>query len=155
MSRLLPTPDGVHPVNVGPPASLKARVTVVEHVYHQLPDEQPLEIEARFSRYLDSDEQLYTRRLKLSTEWELLDTGWVHKPSTIVLRNEEGKFTQVKPTDEERAEATKHVVEVRVGDEGEAQWYVPCGESFRGSPSRPVYVRSRVPHTRATIWAIP
>ncbi|MFA5376323.1 MAG: hypothetical protein WC455_11315 [Dehalococcoidia bacterium] len=66
------------------------RITVVEHVYHQVAGHDPTAIDSVFTREVTETEQVYTRKSPkgLSTEWEPLDTGWVKDPSMIFICND-------------------------------------------------------------------
>src|SRR6185312_8298003 len=89
----------------------RARLGLVCTVYHQQPGNEPISAESRFSRWLESEEQPYLRKLVIGEEWTLLDCGWLEDVGMLLLRNEEGKF-QVQPTEAERAEVMSRVVEV-------------------------------------------
>lgn len=91
----------------------KARIGVVSLVYHQQTGSEPVSVESRFSRWLESDEQPYLRKLTIKEEWTALDGGWLKEVGEVFLRNDEGKF-QVQPTDEERAAVMARVVEIAV-----------------------------------------
>jgi hypothetical protein len=66
------------------------RITVVEHIYHQVAGHEPTPIDTIFTRYTTEAEQVYLRKSPkgLSTEWESLDTGWVKDPSMVFIRND-------------------------------------------------------------------
>jgi len=94
-------------------ATNKARLGVVETVYLQQPEVQPLTVESRFSRWLDSEEQPYQRRFIVSTSWSPLDLGWLKGQAVgmLILKNEEGKF-QIQPTEVQREEVNERVLEL-------------------------------------------
>jgi hypothetical protein len=95
------------------PAS-KSRIGVVESVYCQQPGDNPISAESRFSRWLNTDEQPYSRKIKVTEEWQPLDWGWLKKASMLVVVNEEGRFLQVQPTPQERCDAISKVVEIGI-----------------------------------------
>jgi len=115
-------------------ASLKARLVVVETVYCQSPGEQPVAVESRFGRALNSQEQPYRRVIKVGESWQPLDHGWVEEASMLVISNEEGKYLQVVPTEEQRKELETKVVELAFPGQSGC-WLIPPGDSFRGCPS--------------------
>lgn len=96
----------------------RARLTVTERVYHQQVGTDPHAVETTFSRWLDSEEERYSRHLKAGEAWQPLDCGWMTVASLCVLKNEEGVFRHVNPTDAQREEAAARIIEVgiAVGD---------------------------------------
>ena len=129
-------------------------LTVVETVYHQPAGEEPTAVSVQFVRPLETQEQPYVRKIKVGEQWQPLDLGWVEQPGMILLVNDEGKFTQVNPTDEERAEAESKVIAVG-NDSG--SWLVYPGSCFRGeaAPFSDVAVRCKSGVARATIHVYP
>lgn len=100
----------------------KARVVVVENVYHQASTGEIVLTEGRFSRLLKSDEQPYgPRRLTLGGTWTPLDVGWVKEVGFVILRNE-SKDTGVD-------------VGVWVGETTQALITLAPGESLRFQPT--------------------
>lgn len=92
-----------------------ARITVVEHVYYQDGEGQPIAISNGWSRTLTSiDSQPYSRHLKVTEDWTPLDLGWLKDSpiSLIILSNEEGKNLERNPTLAEREAISKRIVEV-------------------------------------------
>lgn len=134
---------------------IKDRISVVEAIYHQSPDEQPMSVESRFEIELaSSGEQPYIRtRQKVGGNWSLVETGWAHNPVMIVIKNEEGRYT-VNPTDEERQNVESRVLHVGIGDEVHMLTIGPR-ESLRlpiagGSK---VYIRCANYEARYTVYA--
>lgn len=81
-----PTSEVVLPMPRKQPA--KARVSIVKHVYHQVVGEKATNITTRTAHALDSDDSPYLgRRIKVGTEWQPLDKGWVDQPGLIVVEN--------------------------------------------------------------------
>lgn len=139
---------------------IPGRVTVVETVHHQLPDAEPATVETRFQRWLESDEQLYRRTLRVGAEWTPIDTGWVESPAVLLLRNDREMFA-VQPTEEEKTMAAGKVLEIGVRLDG-ADAVVPLfavhpGHSFRAEPLavKSLRVRCRVGSTKCTVAAVP
>lgn len=143
----------------------KSRLTVVETVYHQAPQEEPQSNEVRFCRELESDEQPYgPRRLTATEDWRLLDCGWLSdEVSMLTIRNEEGRNLQVIPTEAEQAEIDARVLEVGYyGGTPDslatgASWLIPPGESMRGCPKsiEKLSIRCRSGEARYTLTAYP
>ena len=138
-------------------AEPQSRVTVVEQVYHQILNEQPHLVESRFSRGLQSDEQAYERRLKVDEGGMPLDCGWLTEASQLLIINEEGRNLQVIPTDEERKELAKKVLEIFFGDRPDNCWLVPPGESMRACSNtlHALKIRSQSGTIRFTLHVIP
>jgi hypothetical protein len=65
----------------------KDRLTIVENIYYQPKNDEATSIVSSFDRILESSEQLYKRNLKLSTDWQTIDTGWLKKISCLILVN--------------------------------------------------------------------
>lgn len=144
---------------------LKSRLTVVESLYHQSFGEEPVRVDSRFSRELESDEQPYSRRLKATEGWQPLDCGWVKDPGMVCVTNEEGKHFQVNPTKEEKEALARKVLEILISP-GQLNresmgweslgWLIPPGESFRGCPpSHKIWIRSQSGVTRFSVFTIP
>ena len=115
-------------------ADPKGEMTVVEQVYYQVSGGQPRLVESRFSRKLESDEQPYERHLKVGVEGAPLDCGWIEKASQLVITNEEGRNLQVNPTDEEREELQRKVLELGYEDCPVPLCLIHPGESIRFCP---------------------
>lgn len=98
---------------VQPPA-LKSRLTVICTVYHQPLAEGAASAESHFARWLETDEQPCIRRLKATPEWQPIEGLWLTESGMLCLTNDEGRFPQVQPTDEERRAAATKVLEVGV-----------------------------------------
>ncbi len=138
---------------------LKSRVTVVETVYHQHAGESATSIESRFARNLETQEQLYQRRLKIGKSWTPLDCGWLEEVSMLVIHNEEGQNLLVHPTPEEKEKTNAKVIEVShtPNPNNNTSWIIPPGESMRACPAsiRDLYLRCRCGEARVTLNAIP
>jgi len=108
----------------------QARLTVVETVYHQTIDEDPTEVDSRYSRLLKSDEQPFVRRCKATeTPQGIPQECWLTKASMVTIRNLEGVYPgPVLPSQEEKDEIAGLVIIVN------DLWIVPPGETFRGTP---------------------
>lgn len=133
----------------------KPRITVVETVYHQAPGQQPTSVECRHTKSLDSDEQPYTRRVKVGQEWQALDCGWLEEASLLVLSNAKEQFA-VNPTDEQRQEAEARVVEVGIAAEDDDTRITPLfliapGDTFRGQPLGVKAIKLRCRKGEATV----
>jgi hypothetical protein len=93
----------------------KGHISVVETVYHQLTDGQPIAVESRFSRSTETDEQPYQRKITVTEEWKSIDHGWIEQVGMLHLSNEEGVFS-VMPTEEEKQEVLEKIVEIGVAE---------------------------------------
>ncbi len=96
------------------------KITVVESIYHRPGPNQPMsQVPIQFSRDCHTDEQTYgPRQIRVGPEWQPIELGWFKDQplnvGMIVLVNNEGRFTQRVPTEEERAEAASKVIEVGI-----------------------------------------
>ena len=112
------------------------RLVVVETVYYQQTGQQPLAIETRFSKPLESREQLYQRQLKTTQEWESLDVGWIKSVGMLLLKNCAGKDLQENPSEQLAAEIASSTIELGIPDcQSSFTILVPPGESARFCPS--------------------
>lgn len=93
----------------------KALLTVVQTYYHQQEGMQPTQVETRYTRELGTDEQPYVRHGKVGSEWTRLDSGWLTECSLLVIKNNEGRFTDRIPTQEQRQEVMSRVIELAFG----------------------------------------
>lgn len=110
-----PTPDSV-PTNE---PSNAPRLTVVAHLYHSIPGQNTEgPSPSRFYRYLDSDEEAYTRNVKIGTEWSTLDTGWLKdkKHSCLILANTNRRVPSKRRTLQQEDADNSKVLEVGIED---------------------------------------
>lgn len=135
---------------------IKDRLTVVEKVYHQPFGKRAVLTQSKFTRGLETKQQPYVRYMEATEEWQVLDTGWLGDDvGHLILQNNEEVSRQVNPTEEEREAVAKRVIEL--GYTESEIWLVPPGESMRGQPNRPQYLRYRCRHGTAefTLTLIP
>ncbi len=120
------------------------RIVVVETVYHQQAGADPVSTESRYAAELTTDEQPFSRVLKVGEEPVKLD-AWLTDSRLIhiaVLKSHH----QRKPDAEERAARAAMMLEVSCGDrEGgrAADWLVAPGESMRARPASLDSIRLR------------
>lgn len=143
----------------------RSRLTVVENIYFQNPNEQPTVLENSFGCWIDAIEQPYLRRTKIGESWEQLEAGWLAKEKVgmLVIRNDEGKFPTTYPTDQERKIVESRVIEVfyRGGSPPvltpSACFIIPPGESIRVQPVNlaNLSIRCRSGEARYTLAVFP
>lgn len=121
-----------------------SKLTVVETVYHQAYGGQARSVVSNFSRTLNSDEEVYQRRMDLTPEWQALDCGWIKSCSMLLIENPPLRLQRV-PTLEEAVENSKKVVEVSFLSANGI--IIFPGESARFTPTRPqeLLLRAQVP----------
>lgn len=117
------------------------RITVVSNVYHQIPGEPPAAPPpTRFYRWIESEEQAYSRTVKIGLGWNPIDLGWLvdkGEYSIIILTNSLKRLPTRKPSAAEEQEFFSKVLEVGLlGSDGEVTpiAYIPVGEDMRLSP---------------------
>ena len=138
----------------------RCRFGVVNTLFHQQPHTPAFTVEARFTRFLDSDEQPYQRRLTLTEDWQKLDYGWLapDRVAVLVIKNEEGRYLTI-PTQEEKDDMARRTIHLghKIGDVVAAYWLVRPGECFQGEPFslEDFYLRSAKGKIRCTITIIP
>lgn len=146
-------------------------LTIVQNIYHQQEGMQPIHVESRISRKLSSDEQPYVRQLKVGEIWTPLETGWLGECSILVIKNNEGRFTDKLPTPEQVEEAESKVLEIGFSTRGpsplnpksiEPEVIIGALEILprESHPIHPialwsVYIRSRKGETRYSVTIIP
>lgn len=143
-----------------PPRQLKGQIVVVETAYHQPINDQAKVVDNSYSCKIDSTEQPYgPRRVAVGEEWVPLDIGWIAEAGLMLLRNEEGRFTQKIPTEEERGEANAKVLELgfKVGEVITPISPIPPRQSIRSIPFdlKNLYIRSRKGQAKYTITLFP
>lgn len=115
------------------------RLAVVENVYFHPVDDDAIQIESVYNRFIKSDELPYSRTTNVDGEWKQLEPGWVQEASLLIVRNLEGRFTQTIPTPEERKEAEAKVLVLAVSLQTSKEPTMPIavllpGESLRYTP---------------------
>ena len=109
------------------------RITIVDSVYYEAQGAEPLQIKSGYSRMVVSDEQPYMRTLKVSQEYQILDSGWIKECGLLVIKNEEGSNPQKIPTVAEKEAIKGRIVEL-CDDHSKLCWLVHPGESLRACP---------------------
>lgn len=137
----------------------RGRLTVVETIYHQAPGESPREVPSRYSRWLDSEESLYQRTMRVGEEWTPIDLGWLAGDvGMILLSAESGSKRNTIPTEEERREDESKVIEVSFRTEApRADITLLPGESARFCPAfaKEILLRCANGKTKYTVSVIP
>lgn len=144
------------------PALPKARLTFNEWIAYQPLSASPVDISPRpFSRNLVTDEQIWRREAIAGNDWARAPLGWLDDlpVAEIIITNEEGKFTQVQPSHEERAAAEARIIEVGIEANGTGV-IVPITlvrphHSFHLEPLGPIYLRCQTDRAKYTIIAVP
>lgn len=132
---------------------VKNRVTVVDTVYWQPVDSEPVAIPSRFYREVSCEEQVYQGKFKVTPQWVEIKTWWLKTVGMLTLRNEEGYFPQVQPTGQERQRAESLILEVGLLvdiDNSREEKVIPFArilprESLRLHPSSVQHLRVRCP----------
>jgi hypothetical protein len=92
----------------------KSRIVIVENVYHQSPNEDPIVVESRFDRWLSTNEQPFIRKMYVEQEWKPLDYGWINNASILVITNEKDKSIAVRPTHSQQELLNNRILEVGI-----------------------------------------
>jgi hypothetical protein len=141
-------------------------LTVIETVCFRPYMDESFVVDSRFSRRLETSEQPYQRLhhkggAVATEQWKQLDFGWLKENTGMIsITNDEGTFYEVNPTEEEREDVEKRVIEVgyqSLNDIQDFVWFVPPGEDFRGSPSHPsrLWIRCQHGEARFTLTVFP
>jgi hypothetical protein len=117
------------------------KITFVETIYHQSGLDNPFAVDHRCIRVLSGrGEQPYYRKTKVGQDWAKLDFGWlaekVDNVGLVLVRNLEGVFSSVMPTEEMRATAKGKILELGVGntDARSTHLLILPNEQFRFTP---------------------
>lgn len=142
-----------------------ARLTVVEHIYHQSPGDPSVPCENRYTKILESSEQPFRRTLEIGEEWTAIPYGWVPHDgcSLLAIVNEVGKRPQVIPTDAEVEEMASRKIIVGIASPSSPTphtilFSIPYKESSRiPSPSslKDYLVRSSKGKARYSVYIFP
>lgn len=103
MTEMNPTPEpepgvvsGSHEFHQNP----NGQLTIITSVYHQYSGQNPEASDYRVCRMLESDEQVWTRRMKVNAiGWRPLDLGWYHsQPAGMVVLVQDKTLAGKPPT---------------------------------------------------------
>lgn len=132
---------------------MQNRLTVVEMVYHQIDGMQPTSYSFRYSRELDSPEQTWIRRIRVSEELQKVDLGWITEPSMLEIQSLKPEYP-VMLSEEELKDESRKVIEVIFG---EAVFFLGLGESMRVRPknSSDITIRSQYGNVSCLVYAFP
>ena len=123
------------------------RITVVEHIYHQIAGKNPTVVTSIFTRNVSKVDQVYQREpsVGFNEDWQSINLGWAIPCAMLVLKN---------LTDDHTLEATfKCIIE----DPSRYCLLVPPRESIRITARSPedLVVRSLQGPALYSITAIP
>ncbi len=96
-------------------AMYKGRLNVIEQIYHQQAESEPTNIEEKYGIILESEEEPYKKKLTIGEEWTLIDTGGFADASLVILRNMEGRYSIVHPTQAQIELVKERVLDVGFG----------------------------------------
>jgi hypothetical protein len=131
------------------------RVTVVGNVYHTSTENGVVDFPMRFGRHLKTTEQPYVRRLNLTEEWKLVDTGWLDDCSLVAIENRTTKYDgQSRPV---FSKDTAGTVELSYTKQPDQSFIIPPGEAYTFVPSdvTKLYVRSRKGNAVVSLHVLP
>lgn len=105
---------------------------------------------------VDSDEEAYDRTIKVSPDWQIVDTSWVTSPSLLWLHNVPEPLN-VNPTPEQAKAAEALVIEVTISGHRTplADFLLRPGRDMHVEPTRPLLVRCSAGTARMRIIAVP
>lgn len=160
--------DGLENVVVVPEETPPRRssLTAVENIYFRQPGENPKHYATSFTRQVESDEEPYSRRFKVTKKHETLDFGWVRDVGVgmFLLENLGPPPLQFNPSPEEKVEPKDLAIHLYlINSESWARWLIPVGESSRFNPGfdvngpydNPVRVYCKGGTVRCVVHALP
>jgi hypothetical protein len=90
----LPPPSSIErlpetPTSPGSKSVPRSRIVVTQQFYHQTGNEQYSAQVGNFVRWIANDEAVYDpkRKVKATTQWQPIDTGWVKRIGLLVISN--------------------------------------------------------------------
>src|SRR5437868_1913375 len=95
----------------------RSRLTIVSKVYHNVPGQNTVGPEpVSFYRYLTTDEQAYSRTVKVGKEWQEIDIGWLKDIgcSYIQLINDTKRLPSKVPTKEVSDNIASRAIELGI-----------------------------------------
>ena len=144
-----------------------ARLTVVESIYYQAHDGEPITAGEPFGFWLQTDEQPCSRRQWIEPSWSLLDLGWMvkHPISQLHVTHLADPPGQTQPTPQDQDRKARRVIELGILDrhylyhpdqpipDGAVTptWILLPGESMRGRPAPGMRLVARAPHGRGRL----
>ena len=141
------------------PTKIKPRLTVLETVYHQTPSKQPHTVATTSVRICETHEQVYTRELIATEEWQpVVDKCcWLDSYSLIHVKNEAGTGLVANPSEKEQAAIDAQVLELSFSEDNVGSFHLGPGETFRGNPQGPnhLLIRSLSGDTDYTLTVFP
>lgn len=157
MSEPIPMPTPI-------PAPLipsRSRITIVEKVYFQSPDNPPRFVgDSYVFSTNEGGEEPWSRSQLIGEEWERLDLGWLATKdiSVIYLGNMAGKGLTAIPSPDEIKQRDEQIIEVSLYPTGPAFAKIRPGRTMRWEPpfGLPVFrVRSRSGKIKLAVAAFP
>lgn len=86
------------------------RLVVIEQLYYQGVGQQPISIDSRFIKTIESEEQPFTRLFTVSTEWTPVPIGWLTYVSRICISNDEGKHLRHQLSTQDKVLLSKKIL---------------------------------------------
>lgn len=142
----MPKPDGQKlkeiALNNPPEQTLteeQDRLTVVFNATHEHFGEQPTGVQVSYSQLLQTVEQPFVRRFTVGPTPVELPVGWVESVGTVILQNKTGTHHRTIPTEEQKAEDSRKVLEVV--QDGNVIAHVPPGQCMMFQPADPTKLK--------------
>lgn len=139
--------------------STGASLVYQQNFYHQRPRKTPLVLgngTFAFVRHLRSDSSSDIGEIEVEHEWVTIPHR-VKSPGMMILRNCEGQFYELQPSEEQLREDQERVLEVSFHDWDRPALEIPVGEQQPITPSNGtiVKVRSRSGRVRVQFMVVP
>lgn len=164
--------SATNPADTGTPESSpkSSRLIVVETVVHRRNTAGPVGVSFSSCRLLETDEQSYTRELRVGEEWVPIDLGWLQERVSVVVVENLGEDPPATiPNEEEKARRESRVLEIGcrilLSDSAAPPvkaailpiYEILPGDSHRGRPvpEASFFLRCLNGETRCKIFAVP
>lgn len=131
------------------------RVTLTGHIHYEHHGDAPHSVDfPPCSYFTETQGEVYKRRITVRQEWKSLPLGWFAEDDLpiglIVIINQEGTVApSTVPTEEEKADVEKRVVEIAVDQDNISDLLLPPRLHFFGMFPEPQHVRLRCQHGEA------
>lgn len=134
------------------------RITAHLAMVYESHGEEPVSAVAAFDSLLQSRYgQCYKRTVIAERKWSGLDCGWVNSASLVLIVNRSRIDHGLNPTDEEKEELVKRVLQVRTEARAKRSFLVRPGRFLLVEPEQvsELQIRALADDTRVSIMVIP
>lgn len=137
---------------------MPGRLTVVEQIYFQADDGQPMPSTSQHVHRTEDHEEPYVRTTEIGEDWTPLDRGWLGKTSCLILKNAPRTYSRL-PNEDEVAAMNHAVLElaIKTGDTYTPISPIRYNRTMRYEPTdlTNLYIRCRKGKARCSVYIYP